>query len=242
MMLNSRDINLLRPDVAANCRIFISKMKALGYPVAVMTVRDDEYQMDCFRRGAGGRPPATFHAIHAGLAFDVFKNIKGQEYADAEMFRVAGQIGKSLGFTWGGNWKNPDRPHFQWDAYGRYTDSNIIARKYPPAMPLYEEVEDMTEEQTRRIVREEFAGQNMGYKNLDDVPMWGKPTVQKLLDRKALNDGKETNIDVSYDLLRQLVINDRMGVYDIPAGSGKIIGGCGDSSGSRKVFETTGGI
>lgn len=25
-----------------------------------------------------------------------------------------GEIGKHLGFRWGGDWKNPDRPHFQW--------------------------------------------------------------------------------------------------------------------------------
>ena len=80
-------------------------------------------------------------------------------------------------------------------------------------MPKYEEVEDMTAEQTVEIARQEIAAQNTAYRNLADVPAWGAPVMRKLLDRKAINDGKPIGIDVSYDLLRQLVINDRMGLY-----------------------------
>lgn len=157
-MLNSRNIDDLRPDVAANCRILIGKMKELGYSVGVFTVRDDEYQMDCYRRGTGGKPPATFHSIKAGLAFDVFKNVPGHAYDDPEFFRKAGEIGKILGFTWGGGWSSfPDKPHFQWDAHGKYTGANIIAGKMPPQMPLYKEVEDMTEQQVKAIVEQALA-------------------------------------------------------------------------------------
>lgn len=154
-MLNSRDINLLRPDVAANCRLFLGECAAAGHNVKITgTVRDDEFQMQCYRKGTGGRPPATFHSVKAGLAFDIVKELPGGgiDYNDAKFWREVGQIGKRIGFTWGGDWKRVDKPHFQWDAHGKFTGSNILAGKMPPQMPLYKEVEDMTEQQVKAIV------------------------------------------------------------------------------------------
>lgn len=70
----------------------------------------------------------------------------------------------------------------------------------------------MTEQQTRQIAREETKAQTIIYHNLDDVPLWGKPTVEKLLNSQAITgDGK--GIDLQYETLRVLVINDRMGLY-----------------------------
>lgn len=214
-MLNSRDINLLRPDVAANCLKFLEECKQAGHNVKITgTVRDDEFQMQCYRKGTGGKPPATFHSVKAGLAFDIVKELPGGgiDYNDAKFWREVGQIGKRIGFTWGGDWKRVDKPHFQWDAHGKFAGSNIRAGKYPPEMPLYKEVDDMTAEQTRQIAREEVAAQTTVFHNLADVPLWGKPTVEKLLKRGAINgDGK--GIDLPYETLRLLVINDRMGLY-----------------------------
>lgn len=76
------------------------------------------------------------------FAFDVCKNVKGQEYSDAAFRECVGRIGQQIGFTWGGSWKTfVDKPHFQWDAHGKYTGSMIRRKKFPPAMPLYEEDE-----------------------------------------------------------------------------------------------------
>ena len=150
-MLNSRDIDLLRPDVAANCRKLIELCRAEGFPVLVTsTVRDDAYQEYLYQQGrsrpgsivTNGRQP-TFHWDQAGLAFDVCKNVKGQEYSDDAFWECVGRIGQKIGFTWGGSWKTfVDKPHFQWDGHGKYTGSMIRARNFPPTMPLYEE-EDM---------------------------------------------------------------------------------------------------
>ena len=53
-----------------------------------------------------------------------------------------------MGFTWGGDWKSiVDRPHFQWDGKGSYTNADIRVSRYPPPMPLYrQEEESMTQE------------------------------------------------------------------------------------------------
>ena len=55
---------------------------------------------------------------------------------------------------------------------------------------------------------------NKTYKTLDDVPAWGKSTIEKLINKKALRGDENGNLNISNDLLRTLVIHDRLGVYD----------------------------
>lgn len=62
-------------------------------------------------------------------------------------------------------------------------------------------------------VAKDEEGKEKVFAALEDVPEWGKPTVKKLLGRGVLN-GTGANLDISYTLLRLLVINDRAGVYD----------------------------
>lgn len=156
-MLNSRDISLLRSDVALNCKVFVALCKDAGYPVLVTnTVRDAEYQEYLYAQGrtrpgnivTNGKKP-TFHSDKAGLAFDICKNVKGQEYSDAAFWKGVGAIGKAMGFTWGGDWKSlVDKPHFQWDDHGKYSSKDILAGRMPPKMPLYKQgVNEMSEEQ-----------------------------------------------------------------------------------------------
>ena len=153
-MLNSRDINLLRWDVAENCRRWLERCRAAGLEVLVTnTVRDEEYQAYLYAQGRT-RPGSivtnsavpTYHADHAGLAFDFCQNIRGQEYSDRAFFHSAAALAKEMGFSWGGDWQSfPDLPHLQWDSGGQWTNGQILRREYPPAMPLFEE-ETMTQE------------------------------------------------------------------------------------------------
>ena len=96
---------------------------------------------------AAGAVTPSFHADHAGLAFDICKNEKGHAYDDPVFFARMGELGKKVGFSWGGDWRSfPDRPHFQWDAGGAYTGAMVRARHYPPPMPRFEE-EEMTQQE-----------------------------------------------------------------------------------------------
>lgn len=208
-MLNSRDISLLRPDVEVNCRKWLERCKAAGLNVLITnTVRDKEYQEYLYAQGrtspgsivTNGRTP-TFHADTAGLAFDFCKNIKGHEYDDADFFKNAAMIAKAMGFSWGGDWKSfPDMPHIQWDNQGAWTSSMILAGKLPPEMPLWGyESEDKEEDEVR-------------YNTVQECPEWARKTIQKLVDKGLLSgDGK--GLDLSYDMVRMFVINDRAGVY-----------------------------
>lgn len=90
---------------------------------------------------------------------------------------------------------------------------------------------DMTEKETRKIAEEVGAKVLVAatqmitettkglsapiiYKKFDDLPKeWGRATVQKLLDKDLLQ-GTGDGLNISFDLLRALVILDRAGVFD----------------------------
>lgn len=79
------------------------------------------------------------------------------------------------------------------------------------------EVEDMTEQQTRNIVKQEIANAEKAkkvYDTVDAVPAWGKATVQKLVNKGFLQGDDQGKLALTTDLLRLLVINDRAHLYD----------------------------
>lgn len=47
----------------------------------------------------------------------------------------------------------------------------------------------------------------------DNMPEWAKPTIQKLVDKGILK-GDDNGLNLTEDLMRILVINDRAGLYD----------------------------
>ena len=51
------------------------------------------------------------------------------------------------------------------------------------------------------------------YNTINDVPEWGKPTIEKLIKKGFLNGDAEGKLNLSMDMLRVLVINDRAGLY-----------------------------
>ena len=207
-MLNSRDIALLRADVAENCRKWLDKCAAAGLNVLITnTVRDREYQEYLYAQGrtragsivTNGKVP-TFHADTAGLAFDFCKNVKGHEYDDNAFFHKAAAIAKGMGFSWGGDWKSfPDMPHIQWDNGGEWTSAMIRAGKLPPKMPTAEKKRQEDDEMRYHTVRE--------------CPEWAKATVQKLVD-KGLLSGDGSDLDLSHDMVRLLVVLDRANAFE----------------------------
>ena len=50
------------------------------------------------------------------------------------------------------------------------------------------------------------------YETLADVPAWGRPTVEKLLEKGWLRGDGDT-LDLEHNMLRTLVVNDRAGLY-----------------------------
>ena len=84
----------------------------------------------------------------------------------------------------------------------------------------YREVKEMTESEVKEIaakvtndmIYKYVTSKNVVYNTIDEVPDWGKATVNKLID-KGILAGSEKGLDLSYTMLRMLVINDRAGLY-----------------------------
>jgi len=153
-MLNSRSVELLRPDVCANCKVFLTSCEKAGLHVKITsTLRDAEYQASLYAQGrttagqivTNAKTP-SFHG--AGLAFDVCQNIAGKEW-ETDFFSKCAKIGKEMGFEWGGDWKEfPDKPHFQWSYGGKYKSKMILSGVIPPLMPLWKGEDEMIVSET----------------------------------------------------------------------------------------------
>ena len=120
---NSRDIEELHPAVARGCRELMRRMIDAGFPYVGVssTYRDHAHQDWLFAQGRD-RPGNIVTNARGGqswhnwrLAFDIFQNIRGQEWNNPEFFATAGRIWIALGGEWGGSWTSfPDRVHMQY--------------------------------------------------------------------------------------------------------------------------------
>lgn len=116
-----RDISELTEQAQKACNLFMDKCKAKGLNVLITeTYRSQERQNYLYEQGRtrpGNKVTWTKSSRHTSRrAWDICKNIKGQEYSDGNFFKQCGEIAAELGITWGGIWKSsPDTPHFEID-------------------------------------------------------------------------------------------------------------------------------
>lgn len=77
----------------------------------------------------------------------------------------------------------------------------------------FEEIleDDMTYDQFKDYLAQYEA--ETVYRTAEDLPEWGRSTVEKLM-AMGLIEGYEGELNISYDLLRVLVVNDRAGLYE----------------------------
>ena len=81
---------------------------------------------------------------------------------------------------------------------------------------------DMTEKEVRELLEKYFPqNEPAKYDTIEEVPEWGQATVRKLMNKprgdnpeKMILEGEGDGLGLTYDLLRVLVINDRVGLYD----------------------------
>lgn len=54
----------------------------------------------------------------------------------------------------------------------------------------------------------------MIYNYIDDnMPAWARPTIQKLVDKGYLHGNDKGELELTFDMLRMFVVNDRAGLY-----------------------------
>jgi hypothetical protein len=82
------------------------------------------------------------------------------------------------------------------------------------AVWYYNQAHGIAEEETPA----EQDGANQGgrsmerFNTIDSLPDWAKPTIQKMHDKGLIN-GNGNSLDLSLDMLRIFVVNDRAGLY-----------------------------
>ena len=53
------------------------------------------------------------------------------------------------------------------------------------------------------------------WNQIHEIPAWGQPTIQKLINKGVLQGVDEMgNLRLTYDLVRLYVVHDRLGLYD----------------------------
>lgn len=83
-----------------------------------------------------------------------------------------------------------------------------VTRKVCPA-PF---VNDEAAWQAFKAALEEQEGQDVPtYQTIKDAPEWARPTLQKVINKKALTGDGKGNINVSEDFCRVMVVLDRLG-------------------------------
>lgn len=133
-MLTTRSMDNLMPYVRYLAKKLIAESAKIGIPIIVTaTMRDAEYQAQCYAKGTSKTKDIGPHAF--GLAFDVCINSKTDAY-NAEKLKKVGAIGKKLGLVWGGDWKSiVDMPHFEYTMGLTAADLRAGKRKELPAVP-----------------------------------------------------------------------------------------------------------
>ena len=195
----SRDITLCHPELQKKAAELVEKCRQQGLIIKITDcLRDEAEQADCVRRGTSSLSyPHSHH--NWGTAFDFCRNDGKGAYNDTDgFFTKVGKIGQSLGLEWGGAWTSPvDKPHFQLRNWGTGTTLLKLTYSSPTAFKktwVYEEPEEVTE---------------VRYNNINEVPEWGKATINKLIANGSFADAN--NLDLSEDMLRVFVILDRDG-------------------------------
>ena len=97
-----RDINRLKKNAKMACELFMEECKRRGLAVLITeTLRTKERQNELYEQGrtAPGKIVTwTKNSKHmTGLAWDICKNKKGEEYSDLKFFEECGMV---LGDCW----------------------------------------------------------------------------------------------------------------------------------------------
>lgn len=209
-----KDISELTPNAQKACKMFLTECESQGLKVRITeTYRSQERQNYLYEQGRtrnGNVVTWTKHSRHTSRrAWDICKNVKGEEYSDKQFFEKCGEIAKSLNITWGGTWKQADTPHFEisenWNI--NEGDNEMTQEEKAKFNKLVDEVNDL-KSQINHI------NSKMIYNYIDkNMPEWAIPTIKKLVDNGFLN-GDENGLNLTDEMLRIFVVLDRAGILD----------------------------
>lgn len=113
---SEKNIATLHTDLQPIARDFVNKAKTELNIVCKITSGTRTYaeQDALFKQGNVTRSRGGYSNHNFGVAFDVTIFEDGQPKYESPQYRELGKLGKSLGLSWGGDWKSfQDEPHFE---------------------------------------------------------------------------------------------------------------------------------
>lgn len=134
-----RDITQLHPDLQAKITELIKACDDKGLAIKIteclrtVAEQDDLYAQGRTKPGkiVTNAKGSSYSSQHQwGIAFDFCQNVKGKEFDNSnKFFNQVGEIAKSLGLGWGGDWTSfVDLPHIYIKTWGSTTSS--LKQKY----------------------------------------------------------------------------------------------------------------
>jgi len=137
-----RDITLCHPRLQAMAAQLVDECRAQGLIIKIGETLRTVAEQDALYAQGRTKPGnivtnargSSYRSMHQwGVAFDFYRNDGTGAYNEAgDFFSRVGQIGKTLGLEWGGDWKSiKDKPHFQLPDWGS-TPNKLIAEYKTP--------------------------------------------------------------------------------------------------------------
>lgn len=116
----AKKIEELHPKIREKVKMFIKSAESKGIKLRITSgYRSFEEQNELYAKGRTKPGPIVTRAKggqsshNYALAFDVVPIVKDKADWNSPLWDKIGQLGKSFGFNWGGDWKNfVDKPHF----------------------------------------------------------------------------------------------------------------------------------
>lgn len=127
----ARGIELLHKNVQGYARELQEKCEKQGLRIKITdTLRTKAEQNALYAQGrtapgqivTNAKYPQSNHCW--GIAFDFCRDDGRGAFDDSDgFFSKVGQVGKSIGLSWGGDWTSfKDKPHFEYTGFGKWRD------------------------------------------------------------------------------------------------------------------------
>lgn len=186
----SRDKTLLHPELQEIVKQFEAACKKAGLNVLVTeTYRTKEEQDELYAQGrttpgnivTNAKYPLSPHCW--GVAFDFCRNVRGREYDDSDgFFKKCGEIGKSLGLAWGGDFRSfVDKPHLELKKYLPNNSVKTLQAQYGTPenfIKTWSKIDEEDEEMSYEKFKE-YMDKYMNELAEQDVPDWAKTELEE---------------------------------------------------------------
>ena len=183
----SRDKTKLHPELLQIVQEFEARCKAAGLNVLITeTYRTKQEQDTLYAQGrttpgnivTNAKYPKSPHCW--GVAFDFCRNVRGREYDDSDgFFRKCGDIGKSLGLAWGGDFRSiVDKPHLEFKKFLPNNSVKTLQSQYGTPEKFIASWKETDDEMTYEKWKEYFE-RYMEELAAEPVPDWAKEELEE---------------------------------------------------------------